>query len=212
MNANELKILLNIIDDRVIKKMNEAKFLKKYTGRVVKTRDISKSVVKLAGEEVEFVFPNKTGKILKIGDNVHIETIGADLNTGIISEKFGFDNATNTSTIKSEFIKLKEDDTTKKWETFNFINNLNFCWRKVSIDKTPTDGKIEFTEVLPFKFTEEPFVLSQGIKGSDNFSQPLSYSFTPETDGKYKKITGVIYPKDNNTTHYDIDLFIIGRI
>lgn len=220
MNANELKVLLDIIDSRVTKKLSETKFLKKYTGRVVQVIDNSRSVVKLAGEEEGFIFANKSGKILNVGDNVHIETIGTDLNTGVISEKFGFDEATNTSLIKSETVEVIVGSNgsvakTNKWGNFNFIDNLNFCWRKVPVEGTPINGVITFTETLPFKFIEEPFVLSQPIVGSDNFSQPISYSFITEKVldvDKYTKIEGKIFLKDTSKTNYSIDLFIIGKI
>ena len=207
MEANDLRILLNVIDDRVTKKINETKFLKKYTGRVVKSIDSSKSVVKLAGEETEFVFPNKTGKLLNIDDNVYIETLGTDLNTGIISEKFGFDSLKNICILKTE--------KTQGWENFSFVDKSNFCWKRISIEGTPVGEILTFTETLPFNFTEEPFVFIQGIEGGDNFSQPVSCSFETETIDnatKYTKINGKLYLKDNTITKYSINLFIIGKV
>lgn len=225
MDANELKILLNIIDDRVTKKINETKFLKKYTGRIVKSIDSSKSVVKLAGEETEFIFPNKTGKLLNIGDNVYVETLGTDLNTGVISEKFGFDDLINTAIIKSKTVKVKvSDENTNKWQNFNFADKLNFCWRKISISSQPdAKGTITFTEILPFSFTEEPFVFLQGIENGDNFSQPISYKLISKitktgkegSEIQVTKFTGVnvsLHLKNNSINEYGVNIFVIGKV
>jgi hypothetical protein len=207
LNANELKVLLEIIDSRVSKKMGEVKFLKKYTGKVVQLIDSSKSVVKLAGEEENFTFPNKTGEVLNIGDNVYIETIGTDLNTGVISERLGFDGLRNICILKTE--------KTQDWESFSFVDKSNFCWKRISIEGTPVDGILTFTETLPFDFTEEPLAFIQGATGGDNFSQPISYSFVTQTIdniSKYTKINGKLYLKDNTITQYTINLFIIGKV
>ena len=207
MNANELKVLLEIIDSRVSKKIGEVKFLKKYTGKVVQLIDSSKSVVKLAGEEENFIFPNKTGEVLNIGDNVYIETIGTDLNTGVISERLGFDNLRNICILKTE--------ETQGWENFSFVDKSNFCWKRISVEGTPVDGILTFTETLPFNFTEEPLAFIQGVTGGDNFSQPISCSFVTQTIdniSKYTKINGKLYLKDNTTNQYIINLLIIGKV
>ena len=224
MDANELKILLNIIDDRVTKKINETKFLKKYTGRIVKSIDSSKSVVKLAGEETEFIFPNKTGKLLNIGDNVYVETLGTDLNTGVISEKFGFDTLINTSILKSDIIKIAHNNIAKEWNNFNFVDGLNFCWRKILVkDSNIANNILTFSEKLPFNFSEEPFVFLQGIENGDNFSQPISYNLTTKitktgkkgSEIQVTKFTGVnvsLHLKNNSINEYGVNIFVIGKV
>jgi hypothetical protein len=41
------------------------------------------------GSDTEFIFLNKSGETLNIGDYVYIQTVGNDLNTGVIMYKTG---------------------------------------------------------------------------------------------------------------------------
>lgn len=89
MNNQELQIFLNIIDGRIKKYINENKLLKQYCGKVTGLIQGNKYSVKLLGYDTEFTFLNKSGETLTIGDYVYIQTIGTDLNTGVIIYKAG---------------------------------------------------------------------------------------------------------------------------
>lgn len=93
MNNTESSDLLQIIDNRVKKYLSEDKSLHEYSGIVTSVVSSTKCKVRLAGysesTDPEFTFINKSGEILSAGDYVYIKTIGTDLNTGVISQKFG---------------------------------------------------------------------------------------------------------------------------
>lgn len=90
MNNQELQIFLNIIDGRIKKYINENKLLKQYCGKI--TAEITTGIkyqVRLLGSDTEFIFLNKSGETLNIDDYVYIQTVGNDLNTGVIMYKAG---------------------------------------------------------------------------------------------------------------------------
>lgn len=93
MNNQELQTFLNIIDGRIKKYINENKLLKQYCGQI--KEDVStngqgkKYKVRLLGYETEFTFLNKSGEIFSENDYVYIQTVGTDLNTGVIMYKAG---------------------------------------------------------------------------------------------------------------------------
>ena|GEM_PF-6910045 len=86
----ESQNLLNLIDNRIKKIINQEKFLYVYSA-IVTLGGIhgSECKVHLAGfPETEFTFLNKSHETLSISDSVYILTIGKDLNTGVISQKY----------------------------------------------------------------------------------------------------------------------------
>lgn len=94
MNNQELQTFLNIIDGRIKKYINENKLLKQYCGQITnfvlndnKPLNTKYKVKLLGNEEYEFTFLNKTGENLMIDDYVYIQTVGTDLNTGVIIYK-----------------------------------------------------------------------------------------------------------------------------
>ena len=92
MNNQDLQIFLNIIDSRIKKYINENKLLKQYCGQItdfVEEGSNKKYKTRLLGYDTEFVFLNKSGEILNKGDYVFIQTVGTDLNTGVIMYKTG---------------------------------------------------------------------------------------------------------------------------
>lgn len=92
MSNQDLQTFLNIIDGRIKKYINDNKLLKQYCGIItgnVQENLSKKYKVRLLGDDVEFVFLNKTGETLSIGDYVYIQTVGTDLNTGVIMYKTG---------------------------------------------------------------------------------------------------------------------------
>ena len=93
MDKQELQIFLNIIDSRIKKYINENKLLRQYCGQVTKVISNKKCEVRLLGDELSdemvFTFLNKSGETLSVGNYVYIQTVGTDLNTGVIVYKAG---------------------------------------------------------------------------------------------------------------------------
>ena len=95
MNNQNLEQFLSVVDSRVKKYVSEDKILRQYCGKVVgevlddnNIPTVSKYKVVLVGnDDTEFVFLNKTGEILQVNDRVYIQTVGTDLNTGVITYK-----------------------------------------------------------------------------------------------------------------------------
>ena len=88
---SDSQVLLNIIDARVKKIINENKLLKQYCGIISGyvldgNGNIihNKYQVRLLGDDTIFTFLNKTGEALSVGDYVYVQTVGTDLNTGVI--------------------------------------------------------------------------------------------------------------------------------
>lgn len=96
MNNLDLEKFLSIIDKRINKAIKENKLLKRYSAEIVdvdttKTPIIYKVRLFSQGDDespISFTEnSNKTGTILQKEDKVSIQTIGNDLNTGIILYK-----------------------------------------------------------------------------------------------------------------------------
>lgn len=84
----ETNKLLQIIDNRIRKILREKNVVIKYTGTVVGIINDDWAKVKLAGDDTVFTMANQSMNFLFVGDNVYIETIGGDLNTGVIKQRF----------------------------------------------------------------------------------------------------------------------------
>ena len=88
MNNNDLNTFIKIIDNRIKKYLESSNFLKEQLAKIVGISTEGKYKVKFIGyerdEDPEFIFPNKTGEELKIGDYVYIKTQGNKLGTGAI--------------------------------------------------------------------------------------------------------------------------------
>lgn len=80
--------LLNLIDNRIRSFLNKTKLTKLYSGIIVKCLSDDWVELRLAGEETIFTMPNHSGEALEEGDSVYIRTIGVDLNTGAVVQKF----------------------------------------------------------------------------------------------------------------------------
>jgi hypothetical protein len=87
-------ILLKVIDDRCRKILNKSNVSTKIAAKVLEvTANNDKAIISISGDNNKFKLLNKTGEILKTGDNVFVENINGDLTNGFISEKFGSSNA-----------------------------------------------------------------------------------------------------------------------
>lgn len=88
---SDSQVLLDIIDARVKKIINENKLLKQYCGVITSyildgNGNVvhNKYQVRLLGDDTVFTFLNKSGEVLSVGDYVYVQTVGTDLNTGVI--------------------------------------------------------------------------------------------------------------------------------
>lgn len=118
MNITETQVFLNIIDSRIKKYINESKLLRQYMGTVVELTDTNaKCKVKLAGNDTIFTFLNKSGEILQVNDNVYIQTVGTDLNTGIITQKTKEDNNIVDYIIEQNIYKDYGQWSYRKWNS-----------------------------------------------------------------------------------------------
>ena len=153
MNNQDLQTFLNIIDGRIKKYINENKLLKQYCGRItgfVENNNFTKYKVRLLGDEEEFVFLNKTGESLKIGDFVYIQTVGTDLNTGVIIYK--------TQESLGDFII--EQGTTDIWTWEKWNSGKAVCWGNVDMSNAVSQGENNcyVSIIFPLTFTSIPSV------------------------------------------------------
>lgn len=102
-NINQLSKLFSVIDNRIKLILNSTKITKIYSAVVIAKTPVSvknpitgeeetvftsaSCKVRIAGEKTVFTMVNKSGEELSEGDSVYIQTIGYDLNTGIIIQK-----------------------------------------------------------------------------------------------------------------------------
>lgn len=118
MDSKETQNLLRIIDDRVNKILNNSKYSKIYTGVVTGTDVYEEGNMywvnaRILGEDTIFTFPNQTGKPLNVGDSVYIQTIGGDLNTGIITQRIvnrNNDDVSGFYPVGSIYMSLNDTD------------------------------------------------------------------------------------------------------
>ena len=85
---NTANTMVNIIDKRISKNLKNYNIITQYTGVVTASIGQNNYQVRLGGSNINFSFPNKTNQKLNTGDSVYIQTIGNDLNTGIITAVF----------------------------------------------------------------------------------------------------------------------------
>lgn len=89
MKNNQItETMIQLIDKRVQKYISTMNVVTQYAGVVTGKLGENSYKVRLAGSENNFTFGNKTNQDLNIGDSVYIQTIGNDLNTGIIIASF----------------------------------------------------------------------------------------------------------------------------
>lgn len=144
MDSKDTQNLLRIIDDRVNKILNNSKYSKIYTG-VVTGIDVYEEGnmywvnARILGEDTIFTFPNQTGKPLNVGDSVYIQTIGGDLNTGVITQKLvGRDNTEVNSFYPVGSIYMSLNDTDPRY----IFGGL---WEKLSAGRFLISADIEST-------------------------------------------------------------------
>lgn len=162
MNIQDTQALLNIIDSRVKKYINESKLLRQYVGIVVGLTDTNaKYQVKLAGSDTVFTFLNKSGEILEVDDCVYIQTTGTDLNTGIITQKTKEDNNVIDYIVEQNIVSGYNSWSYRKWNS-----GVVEAWGKFIIklwDMTfKGNDNYEFTLDLPFAVNSPHFTLTTG--------------------------------------------------
>lgn len=217
MNNQELQTFLNIIDGRIKKYINENKLLKQYCGIItaeVLEGSSKKYKVRILGNETEFIFLNKTGESLVVGDNVFIQTIGTDLNTGVITYKA----KESTNTIDY----IVEQGTTGIWTYRKWNSGIAECWGKQTVSTVFVSNiggvspplyysKTPFPSIeYPFEFVEQPniaAVLSNGVAGWLYYKQ--SSSQPTKSIGEYGcfRWSGL----SDNSVEMSINYQIIGK-
>ena len=161
MNNQDLQTFLNIIDGRIKKYINENKLLKQYCAIItgfVENNNFTKYKARLLGDEEEFVFLNKTGESLKIGDFVYIQTVGTDLNTGVIIYK--------TQESLGDFII--EQGTTGIWTWEKWASGKAVCWGNVDVYYQDVN-KLTTTVDFPFEIIGDIFAQVTKIAGTDAY-------------------------------------------
>lgn len=89
MKKNQItEAMIQLIDKRIQKYLSTINIVTQYAGVITAKLGENYYKVRLAGSENSFTFGNKTNQDLNIGDSVYIQTIGNDLNTGIIIAAF----------------------------------------------------------------------------------------------------------------------------
>lgn len=175
MEKQHLQKFLNIIDGRIKKYINESKLIKQYMGVVVSeaegTKPNTKYNIRLLGNDTVFNFLNKTGEALTEGDGVYVQTIGTDLNTGIIITK------TKESNNIVDYIIDQGNITTQwTWEYRKWNSGKVELWANPTIEGVDIAGKDSSTgEVyysaplscdLPFKLASSVYsIIGSGGMG-----------------------------------------------
>lgn len=136
IKMSDSQVLLNIIDARVKKIINENKLLKQYCGIISGyildgNGNIihNKYQVRLLGDDTIFTFLNKTGEALSVGDYVYVQTVGTDLNTGVII----YNTKESQASVKTA---IDCGTTTEGWNYTKWSNGDIDFWGKKHYDET----------------------------------------------------------------------------
>lgn len=84
------KSLISLIDKRIEKYIHNTNIVTQYMGVITSVLEGGYCGVRIGGTNTDFIMPNKTNQALQIGDQVYIQTIGENLNTGFIISAFKF--------------------------------------------------------------------------------------------------------------------------
>ena len=118
---NNSDILIDIINDCVNKQIKKSNIPTKIIGRVMSVSDNGEEAnVSIAGDDTIVTLLNKTGEVLKVGDNVFIESVNGNLTNGFISERFGNPVYTKvTTSVNIEYVQTDSgsDAPSTGWST-----------------------------------------------------------------------------------------------
>lgn len=215
MNNQELQVFLDIIDKRVKKFVNENKILKQYCGVITNFVEegnevlSSKYKVRLLGDETEFTFLNKTGEKLEVGDYVYIQTVGNDLNTGVITYK------TRESLNNVDYII--EEGASGIWTYRKWASGKAECWGKRNLvgSFTQTVGNYfyyldpAFSAIAyPFEFVVVPNeVVTYKAKGT---SGGWAYNVGENTESKTGNYRAMRWNQATEDT-VCLDYYVVGE-
>lgn len=214
MSNQELQVFLDIIDKRVKKFVNENKILKQYCGVITNFVEeenkalSSKYKVRLLGDKTEFTFLNKTGEKLEVGDYVYIQTVGNDLNTGVITYK------TRESLNNVDYII--EEGVSGIWTYEKWASGKAVCWGVRSVSVTINNlwqngvyiGDSSSRADYPFTFKEIPLEIATLLTDSYSVWQYCKSRNTTSTTGDYNIARfGAV---NSNQTFY-FNFYVVGK-
>lgn len=213
MDSKETQNLLRIIDDRVNKILNNSKYSKIYTGVVTGTDVYEEGNMywvnaRILGEDTIFTFPNQTGKPLNVGDSVYIQTIGGDLNTGIITQRIVSHNNDEVSgfyPVGSIYMSLNDTDPRyifggmwERLEAGRFLISADIASTTSTYIAGNTGG--EATHLLTVDEIPSHFHTSYGWAAvADGSGDYVTFGATdnPTTQSKNTRTTGGSQPHNN---------------
>ena len=216
MNNQELQVFLDIIDKRVKKFVNENKILKQYCGVITNFVEegseilSSKYKVRLLGDEEEFTFLNKTGEKLEVGDYVYIQTVGNDLNTGVITYK------TRESLNNVDYIV--EEGVSGIWTYRKWMSGKAECWGRKHITASMSQVTANtfyflstsfFETDYPFEFTDVPCEVVTYHAPSTHMGWTYSqWENTKSRSGRYCAMRWNSAPSE---VEVYLDYYVIGK-
>ena len=182
---NNSDILIDIINDCVNKQIKKSNIPTKIIGRVMSVSDNGEEAnVSIAGDDTIVTLLNKTGEVLKVGDNVFIESVNGNLTNGFISERFGNPVYTKvTTSVNIEYVQTDSgsDAPSTGWSTeLPEYESGKYIWqRTVSVFSDGTS------------YTSAATCISGATsKGISNIVEQyyLSTSKHNQSDGKWEEI------------------------
>lgn len=230
MSNQELQSFLNIIDGRIKKYINDSRLLKQYCGTITgevegEKGSPSKYKVKLLGyPETEFIFLNKSGEVLSVNDKVYIQTVGTDLNTGVIMHKTKESFDSYDCVVEQGTQEINKTNGNGTWHYRKWASGIAECWGRFSRTNVPsTDfnawGTMYVTKAVsstndrisyPFTFIETP-IETVRVEGSN--LALFAYTHTngkPTTtaSGNYRACRPV---EPTTNTNINLDIYTIGK-
>lgn len=194
MKNNQItETMIQLIDKRVQKYISTMNVVTQYAGVVTEKLGENSYKVRLAGSENNFTFGNKTNQDLNIGDSVYIQTIGNDLNTGIIIASFKpYINNTEVYPVGSLYFSIYDIYPGNlfggKWER---IKDRFLLGAGDTYNAGDTGGRSEVT-------------LSANIGACNNSPNTLGYITENPTDYQYNNSANyVVSGSNNNFAHWN---------
>lgn len=216
MNNQELQVFLDIIDKRVKKFVNENKILKQYCGVITNFVEegnkalSSKYKVRLLGDNTEFTFLNKTGEKLEVGDYVYIQTVGNDLNTGVITYK------TRESLNNVDYII--EEGVSGIWTYEKWASGKAVCWGRQHITASMsqiTDNTFYYLNKsfsatdYPFNFTGVPCEVV--TYHAPDTHMGWAYSQEENTESRSGKYCAMRWNSVTSEADVYLDYYVVGK-
>jgi hypothetical protein len=188
-----INTLLNIIDDRAKKTQGTSSVVR--TSMIV-TEIISSTKVKakISGYDSQYTLLNKTGLILKVGDNVVVESTINNLNNGVVVYLFGDKHINFEEAINS--VVESGSNTNGNW--IKYDDGTMICWLKIVVTNQTIDSSYkplgaDFTIYIgsrtwtfPVAFVSSPVVTCSRFQWGSGGSWGVSLSDPTTTTGQLR--------------------------